>query len=35
MSQPKSAYTAIIKHNDPWWSGWVATSGPWLPASTC
>ena len=24
MSQSKSTYTAIIKHNDPWWSGWVA-----------
>ena len=26
MSQPTSTstYTAILKHNDPWWSGWIA-----------
>ena len=25
MSEPRTAaYTAIIKHNAPWWSGWIA-----------
>ena len=26
MSKPKSkaTYNAIIKHNDPWWNGWIA-----------